>query len=84
MSLPSFSVRQKVLVSLLFFVCLLGGLGAFSRIPVEFFQDVNLNQASVTTIWPGASAEELETSCARPPRPASPASASTSTSSSMR
>ncbi|MFP6565368.1 MAG: efflux RND transporter permease subunit [Myxococcota bacterium] len=59
-SLPRFSVEQNVLVNILFFVCLLGGLVAFSRIPVEFFPDVNLNQATITTIWTGASAEEIE------------------------
>lgn len=60
MTLPGFSVRQTVLVNVLFFVCLLGGLAAYTRIPLEFFQDVNLNEANVTTIWPGASAEEVE------------------------
>jgi HAE1 family hydrophobic/amphiphilic exporter-1 len=59
-TLPEFSVRQTVLVNVLFFVCLLGGWAAYSRIPLEFFQDVNLNEAIVTTIWPGASAEEVE------------------------
>lgn len=60
MSLPAYSVRQSVLVNVLFFVCLLGGLAAYSRIPLEFFQDVNLNEVNVTTVWPGASAEEVE------------------------
>ena len=59
-SLPRISVEQSVLVNILFFVCLLGGLLAFSRIPVEFFPDVNLNQATITTVWTGASAEEIE------------------------
>ena len=49
-----------MLVNVLFFVCLLGGLAAFSRIPVEFFPDVNLNEATITTVWTGASAEEVE------------------------
>ena len=59
-SLPRFSVEQNVLVNVLFFVCLLGGLAAYSRIPVEFFPDVNLNEATITTVWTGASAEEVE------------------------
>ena len=59
-SLPRISVEQSVLVNILFFVCLLGGLVAFSRIPVEFFPDVNLNEATITTVWTGASAEEIE------------------------
>ena len=59
-SLPAFSVRQSVLVNVLFFVLILGGLGAYSRIPVEFFTDINMNEAQITTVWPGASAEEIE------------------------
>lgn len=60
MSLPRFSVRQTVLVNVLFFVCLLGGIGAYTRIPLEFFQDINLNEAGITTVWAGSSAEEVE------------------------
>jgi len=59
-SLPRFSVDQAVLVNLLFFVCLIGGIATLPRIPVEFFPDVNLNQAVITTVWTGASAEEVE------------------------
>jgi HAE1 family hydrophobic/amphiphilic exporter-1 len=59
-SLPAFSVRQTVLVNVLFLVCLLGGVAAYTRIPVEFFQDINLNEAEIITVWPGASAEEVE------------------------
>ncbi len=60
MSLPSFSVRQTVLVNVLFFVCLIGGVAAYTRIPIEFFQDINLMEANITTVWTGASAEEVE------------------------
>ncbi|MCP4903349.1 MAG: efflux RND transporter permease subunit [bacterium] len=59
-SLARFSVDQGVLVNILFFVCLLGGLAAMSRVPVEFFPDVNLNEVQITTLWTGASAEEVE------------------------
>jgi multidrug efflux pump subunit AcrB len=59
-SLPRFSADQTVFVNVLFFVCLLAGYGAYTRIPVEFFPDVNLNQAVISTVWTGASAEEVE------------------------
>jgi HAE1 family hydrophobic/amphiphilic exporter-1 len=59
-SLPRFSVDQTVLVNVLFFVCLLAGYAAYTRIPVEFFPDINLNQATIATVWSGASAEEVE------------------------
>jgi len=59
-SLPRFSADQAVFVNVLFFVCLLAGYGAYTQIPVEFFPDVNLNQAVISTVWTGASAEEVE------------------------
>ena len=59
-SLARFSVDQAVLVNILFFVCLLGGLAAALRSPIEFFPDVNLNEVTITTVWNGASAEEVE------------------------
>ncbi len=60
MTLPEFSVRQSVLVNVLFFVCVLGGLSAFGRIPVEYYPNVSLNSLVVSTVWLGASAEEVE------------------------
>ena len=60
MTLPEFSLRQTVLVNVLFFVCLIGGIAAFSRIPVEYHPDVALNSVGIATVWPGASAEEVE------------------------
>lgn len=60
MTLPEFSVRQTVLVNVLFVVCLVGGWNALQLIEVEYFHDVTLNQVVVATAWPGASADEIE------------------------
>ncbi len=60
MSLPEFSVRQVVLVNVLFVVCLLGGLTAYLRTPVDFFPEIAFNTAIITARWSGASAEEIE------------------------
>ncbi len=60
MSLPEFSVRQAVLVNILFFVCVLGGLVAYSRIPVDFFPEIGFNTTLIITRWDGASADEIE------------------------
>jgi multidrug efflux pump subunit AcrB len=59
-TLPEFSLRQTVLVNVLFVVCVLGGIGAFTRIPIEWYPDVTLNAVVIRTAWPGASAEEIE------------------------
>ena len=60
MSLPGFSVRQSVLVNLLFMVCMVAGFVSFNRLPVDFFPDISFNASLIGTVWSGASAEEVE------------------------
>lgn len=60
MSLPGFSVRQAVLVNLLFVICLVAGYVSFVRLPVDFFPDISFNASMIGTVWSGASAEEVE------------------------
>lgn len=60
MSLPDFSVRQVVLVNLLFAILLVTGLLASTRIPVDVYPDISFNTALVDTVWAGASADEVE------------------------
>ena len=60
MTLPQFSVRQVVLVNLLFVVLIVAGLFSAARIPFDLFPDVSFNQALVITAWPGASADDVE------------------------
>ena len=59
-TLPEFSVKQNVLVNILFFVCMFAGIAAYTRTPIEFYPDVTLNQVGISTIWIGASADEVE------------------------
>ena len=49
-----------MLVNVLFFVCLFGGLAAYSRVPVEYWPEVVLNTVNLNTVWAGASADEVE------------------------
>ena len=60
MSVPRFSVNQVVLVNLFFFVCLVAGVASFLRTPVEYFPDISFKTTIITTLWTGASAEEVE------------------------
>ena len=60
MSLPEFSVRQIVLVNLLFVIILVTGLVASTRIPIDVYPDLSFNTALVNTVWAGASADEVE------------------------
>ncbi len=60
MSLPRFSVRQVVLVNLLFGFILLAGAFITPRIPVDVYPDISFYSAEIFTAWPGASPEEVE------------------------
>ena len=60
MSLPEFSIRQVVLINIVFVLVIGAGLFAFLSIPVEVFPDISFNSAVVNTVWPGASADEVE------------------------
>lgn len=60
MSLPEFSVRQIVLVNILFVVLMVAGWGAATRIPVDLFPDISFNAAVIITVWSGASPQEVE------------------------
>jgi hypothetical protein len=60
MSLPGFSVRQVVLVNLLFILLMVAGVQIARRIPVDLFPDISFNTALVRTVWPGASPQEIE------------------------
>lgn len=60
MSLPEFSVRQIVLVNLVFIILMVAGVQVARRIPVDVFPDISFNRSVVTTVWTGASADEVE------------------------
>ncbi len=60
MSLPDLSIRQGVLVNLLFVLMIMGGLWAAQRIPVDFFPDISFNASQIVTVWSGASPDEVE------------------------
>ena len=60
MSLPAFSVRQVVMVNLIFLLIMLAGVQVARRIPVDIFPDISFHTAIVITVWPGASPQEVE------------------------
>ncbi|MBW2666200.1 MAG: efflux RND transporter permease subunit, partial [Deltaproteobacteria bacterium] len=60
MSLPAFSVRQVVLVNLIFVLVLVAGVQSARRVPVDLFPDISFNQALILTPWSGASPGEVE------------------------
>jgi HAE1 family hydrophobic/amphiphilic exporter-1 len=61
MKLVDASIKSPVSVTVGVLLVALFGMLALLRIPVQLIPDVEVPQAVVTTIWPGASPEEIET-----------------------
>ncbi len=60
MKLVDYCIRQPISVGVGVGLCLLGGLMAFTRVPVQMKPEVDSVVISVTTRWESASAEEIE------------------------
>ncbi|MGZ3713164.1 MAG: efflux RND transporter permease subunit, partial [Bdellovibrionota bacterium] len=55
-----FSITQKLIVGLITFALLVGGIWAYMRLPIEAFPDVLNEFVQVITLAPGQSAEDVE------------------------
>jgi len=60
MSIPKLSVNNPVLANLLMIIIILFGVYAWVVLPRDLTPEVSLYTATVTTIYPGASPEEVE------------------------
>lgn len=60
MSIPSFSVKQPVLVNLIVILILVGGTFSYRNMAKDRFPDVSVEMIMVQTIMPGASPKEIE------------------------
>lgn len=60
MHIAEFSVKNPVLVNLLMLAILIVGIMSALRLPLELFPSIKLELVSVTTVFPGASAEDVE------------------------
>jgi HAE1 family hydrophobic/amphiphilic exporter-1 len=61
MSLPSFSVRRPVTVTMIFLGVVLLGIISLSRLPQELFPPITYPQLTVVTNYPNTAPEEVET-----------------------
>ncbi len=60
MHIAEFSVKNPVLVNLLMLSILIVGILAATRLPLELFPSIKLEIVTVNTVFPGASAEDVE------------------------
>ena len=54
------SLEQRILVAFLTILLIAAGIHAWSRLPVDAYPDLSPPMVSITTQWPGHSAEEVE------------------------
>ena len=60
------SIRRPVLATVMSLMIVLVGLIAFERLPVREYPDIDAPVVSVRTVYPGASAEVMETQITKP------------------
>ena len=60
MSLPSFSVRNSVLVNLVMILIIAMGAYSLITLPRELMPQIRLNRVVVAVSWPGAAPEDVE------------------------
>lgn len=60
MSIPKISVNNPVLANMLMIIIIIFGLYAWITLPRELTPEIALQSATVTTLYPGASPEEVE------------------------
>jgi len=58
--------RHKVAPNLLMIMMILAGIVALMKLNVQFFPSFELDYAQVRVVWPGANAEDVETSITEP------------------
>ena len=60
MSIPKISVNNPVLANMLMILIIIFGLYAWINLPRELTPEIALQSATITTLYPGASPEEVE------------------------
>ncbi|NRA37868.1 MAG: efflux RND transporter permease subunit [Planctomycetes bacterium] len=56
-----FLLKQQVALNIIFVALMIFGIGfAFKNIPIDQFPNINLGKYTITTVYPGASAENVE------------------------
>jgi HAE1 family hydrophobic/amphiphilic exporter-1 len=66
MNLPKLSVNKPVATAMAFLAILLFGLVSLNKLPLDIMPEMELPTLTVMTVYPGASAEEVEEQVTRP------------------
>jgi len=60
MKLPDFAVNRFVTVIMIFMAVLILGIASFVNLPIDLLPEIEIPAISIVTIYPGASAEDVE------------------------
>ena len=60
MNLPEFGVRRPVMTMMIFMAILIIGIVALTQLPIDLMPKIEMPTMSVITLYPGASAEDVE------------------------
>lgn len=66
MDLAELSIKRPIFITCLVFLSIVAGLMAFSRLGVDLFPDVTFPVVVISTPYPGAGPEEIETLISKP------------------
>lgn len=66
MNIPKLSISQPVLITMLMSALVVVGLLAYTHLPLDLLPDVSFPIVAVSTVYPGASADDVETSITKP------------------
>ncbi len=66
MNIANLSIRQPVLITMLMAAIIVVGLIGYTKLPVDLMPNINAPYVAVTTIYPGASPDEVQRDISQP------------------
>lgn len=66
MSLYGAAVKRPIMTTLCFVTVIILGLFSLAKLPIDLYPDIDTNQLMVITMYPGASAEDIEQNVTKP------------------
>lgn len=66
MSIYSSAVKKPITTSMVFLAIIIFGLYSLTKLPIDFYPEVEFPAISVVTTYPGANASDIETNLTRP------------------
>src|SRR5581483_11777141 len=66
MNIPKLSINNPVLITMVMVALVVVGLLSFTRLPVDLIPNVQIPVVAISTVYPGASADDVQNSITKP------------------